>query len=57
MDVNNDNALLRYSVMQGAPRQPVEASPAACADIPENPVRNNGTHRIIQVFCKLTRAG
>ena len=30
---------------------------AACADIPENPVRNSGIRRIIRVSCKLTRAG
>jgi hypothetical protein len=32
-----------------------ENSAAACADIPENRVRNIGTRRIIRVFCKLAR--
>jgi len=30
---------------------------AACADIPENPVRNSGTRTIIRVSCRLTQAG
>jgi hypothetical protein len=32
-------------------------SPAACADIPENLVRNSGIRRIIQPFCTLTQDG